>query len=259
MRRSDPMQTAVFASDVHLGRRDTGGMERWARFLDVLASRARAGERVELYVLGDLFEFWHEFLGMPHRLYRPVLEAVGRTVEAGCPVKLLAGNRDFLFGRGVAACGAELVGTVFEGELCGRRVYASHGDELCTRDWRYQLWRRLVRSFVVRGALAVTPRTAAFALADLARAASRLEKSVKGLNVLDIQEAAAGAVAARGFDLVVCGHVHVKRRVSVGPEGGEAELITLPAWCEDYDPEVLELSAEGAAFADPFGGEGGRE
>ena len=250
------MPTAVFTSDVHLSRRDADRQALWARFLDGLRSRAAAGEAVVLYILGDLFEFWHEFLGRPHRGYRPVLDAVRATVDAGIPVRLLAGNRDWLYGSGLAATGAEFLGDSVEAELCGLRVYASHGDELCTRDWSYQTYRRLVRSWPVRAVLGLTPATVAFGIAEFGMLGSKIHKRYKGMDVLDIQAEAAGGVASRGFDLVVCGHVHAKGRREVGTAERRAELITLPSWEDDEPVEVLELNSEGARFVAAFSSSG---
>jgi len=251
------MPTAVFTADVHLSRHDAERQGLWGRFLEGLRARASGGEEIELFVLGDLFEFWHEFLGRPHRRYAPVLEAIGSTVRSGIPVKLLAGNRDWLYGRGMAATGAEFLGNSIETDICGLRVYVSHGDELCTRDWSYQAWRRIARSWPLRALLGLTPRVVSFGLADLGMRLSKAHQRYKGLEALDIQASAAEGVAARGFDLVICGHVHVKGWRQLRPEGREAELITLPAWDGDEPVEVLELTSEGARFVDPFGGGGG--
>jgi len=253
------MPTAVFTSDVHLSRRDAERQALWARFLCGLRSRAGAGEAMELYVLGDLFEFWHEFLGRPHRSYASVLDALRETVDAGVPVRLLAGNRDWLYGSGLAATGVEFLGNSLEAEICGLRVYASHGDELCTRDWSYQAYRRLVRSWPVRVALSLTPRTVAFGIAELGMLGSKIHKRYKGIDVLDIQAEAAAGVASRGFDLVVCGHVHSRGRREVGTAERRAELITLPSWEDDEPVEVLELSSEGASFVGPFATAGREE
>jgi UDP-2,3-diacylglucosamine hydrolase len=245
-------ESAVFTSDLHLA---AGRPARTGRFVNMLmrmASRSDTGERSDLWLLGDVFEFWHEWLTIPPRRFRPVTEAVARAVRSGCRVRILAGNRDFLLGRGFARTGAEVIRGPVSTSVGALRICASHGDELCTLDRRYQFWRGIVRSLPVRALASLAPTPLAFAAARVFMAMSEGEKERKGLAVLDIQDAAAAEVAARGFDLVVAGHVHTAARRGIFPEGSggrRAELITLPAWTDDAEPQVLVVTPSGARFA----------
>ena len=120
-----------------------------------------------------------------------------------------------------------------------------HGDLFCTRDWRYQLYRRAVRSFPVRLAMAAVPLATAARAARGMQRASASEVARKGERVTSIVEERIRAEHARGFDLVICGHVHKAERRSVSGAPTGSELITLGQW-ENGAGSYVEF--DGAAF-----------
>ena len=88
--------SVLFVSDLHL---DAARPAITRTFLDLLAGEARQAQA--LYILGDLFEAWvgDDEAGDPAT---PVCEAIGALVRSGVPVFLMRGNRDFLYGPGIA-------------------------------------------------------------------------------------------------------------------------------------------------------------
>ena len=132
--------TTLLVSDLHL---DASRPAITRLFLDFLAGEARQADA--LYVLGDLFEAWvgDDDPGEPGASVCAALKALA---DSGVPVFLMRGNRDFLFGPGIAArCGATLLPDPCVVDLHGRPTLLMHGDLLCTDDVGYQPFRRQVR------------------------------------------------------------------------------------------------------------------
>ena len=99
--------TDLLLADLHLPPRAAGAGDK-ASFLDeaflrFCAGPARAARRV--YLLGDLFETW---IGDDAGLvdYPREIAALRARTDAGVPVFVQVGNRDFLLGRRFAAATA---------------------------------------------------------------------------------------------------------------------------------------------------------
>ena len=85
----------LFISDLHLSaERPAIG----ALFLDFLRTRAPRAEA--LYILGDLFEYWigDDAAALPE--YQTLIAGLRALTQAGVPVYVMHGNRDFLLGSG---------------------------------------------------------------------------------------------------------------------------------------------------------------
>jgi UDP-2,3-diacylglucosamine hydrolase len=243
--------TLIFAADVHWQAGDADPTGPFGGFLAALADRARAGADLTLYILGDLFDFWHERAGNAFAFYAEHLAALRATVEAGVPIRVLFGNRDFSYRRALQrATGAEVRGDRDELNLNGHdrephRLLLVHGDQLCTRDHRYQAYRRVIRSRPLRTIMGLIPMSFAAKLARGMRNASEYEVARKGDGVTGIVDDAVAAEHAKGFATVICGHIHRpgRRSVTGAPDG--AELITLGAW-EKGEGSYVEY--DGATF-----------
>src|SRR5436190_2386939 len=124
-----------FISDLHLDGGDTPRAEKFRFFLQKL-SEAAAGGPVELYIVGDLFEFWYEFRRQLFAIYARDLEALEAAAQAGVKIFLFFGNRDFAYGKYVKKrLGAEVLGDGAMVQLNdARKVWLEHGDLLCTDD-----------------------------------------------------------------------------------------------------------------------------
>ncbi|MGO4302601.1 UDP-2,3-diacylglucosamine diphosphatase [Cupriavidus sp. RAF12] len=164
-----PVQApAWFISDLHL----TPGMPRtlaaFQRVLDRAAQNARA-----LFILGDFFEFWVGDEETASPFAAGVAAALRQLAEAGVPVYLMHGNRDFLLGRRfAAAAGATLLHDPTVIECAGLRVVLSHGDMLCTDDERYMRFRRWTRRGWVQRLFLMLPLSSRLAVARRLRADS---------------------------------------------------------------------------------------
>ena len=183
--------TTLFVSDLHL---DAARPGITRTFLDLLAGEARAADA--LYVLGDLFEAWvgDDDPGEPGAQVCAALKALA---DAGTPVYLMRGNRDFLYGQRIAErSGATLLPDPCVVALYDEPVLLMHGDLLCSDDDAYQAVRRQVRDPDWQARFLAQPLAARQAFAAQARAASRAHQQGMAEAVGDVAPATVAGVTS---------------------------------------------------------------
>lgn len=235
--------SVLFVSDLHL---DASRPAITALFLELLAGEARGAEA--LYILGDLFEAWvgDDDPGEPGASVCAALRAL---VDSGVPVFLMRGNRDFLYGQGIAErCGARLLPDPCLVSLAGRPTLLMHGDLLCSDDLAYQAFRRQVRDPAWQAKFLSQPLAARQAFAAQARAASKQHQSGVSEAITDVNAATVEAtMAAYGVDRLIHGHTHRPAIHSFTVNGHPATRVVLGDW---YDQgSVLRLSEDGLALS----------
>lgn len=226
-----PLPRLTFISDLHLSPAPDGTWERFLELAARLAERARGGARQRLLVAGDLFSFWVD-RRLVADIFRRPLEALRELVDAGCPVTLLDGNRDFGFGPLlVRLTGAEAPGERLVLEQDGRRVLVMHGDQLLTADRRYQLFKRLVRSWPARMLARWLPSPLLlWAVRRLERLSAR-EKARKDFEVVRPDPAAAAReLESAGAEVLVHGHTHQSGESEVEAAGRRCRIFDLGQW-----------------------------
>ncbi|MHC4925341.1 MAG: UDP-2,3-diacylglucosamine diphosphatase [Planctomycetota bacterium] len=220
------MSRTLFVSDVH-ATPDTP--ETLEAFLAFLTGPALDADR--LLVLGDLFETFLVEGQADTDGYGDVLESLQKLSHAGTEVVFVPGNRDFPLEDALRSRGIERLPDTAAVEVDGLRVLVTHGDLLCTRDRRYQAFRRAIRGAPLRRLASALPQRALDALAGGARDASRKETARKAYADMGLD---AGRVRRllrrREADALVCGHVHwgVRHRMTV--DGRPRDVFVLGAW-----------------------------
>ena len=127
----------VYLSDLHLDSPEHPHFRTLARVLENESSHAHG-----IYLLGDICEVWvgDDDDGPLASALRDLLTRI----TAACPVYLMHGNRDFLFGQQFARdTGCRLLDDPHQ---VNESVLLSHGDALCIDDTEYQKVRKLFRS-----------------------------------------------------------------------------------------------------------------
>ena len=197
-------------------------------------------------VAGDLFDMWVTPAQADDAAIAPVFSAL-RALAARTDVGFVEGNRDFAAGPELAAAGVRRLADVEVIEHGALRVVATHGDLLCTKDVRYQAYRRLARTATVRHLLRRTPRRTAERLGGAARKGSAMETAAKAYGDMGLAPAAVASILrVHDADALVCGHVHWGQRFRVDVDGRERDVVVLGAW--ESAPTYAELDGRGLAF-----------
>ena len=221
----------LFIADLHLDGTDAPHALALRAMLERLAVE-QAQRPTELYILGDLFEFWEEYHRQVAQLYEKDLAALEAAARAGVQIFLFSGNRDFLYGSYVKNRLSAVLwgdgGAVTLGDA--RKAWLEHGDLLCTADTRYLRFRRIIRSWPVRLYFRLKSWDSARRMMERLAQKTKADKAKKDAATIDIDPAAARArMEAHGCRLLLCGHTHKPQATDVGHA---MRLIVLPAWCD---------------------------
>ncbi|OQX95963.1 hypothetical protein B6I21_02545 [candidate division KSB1 bacterium 4572_119] len=101
----------------------------------------------ELFIVGDLFDFWFEYKHVvPAKPYRVLFE-LSKLIEAGVKVHFLRGNhdcwiRDFLPSK----IQIEIHPDIYTFEYNSKRVLLFHGDGILKSDRGYRLLKKIFRN-----------------------------------------------------------------------------------------------------------------
>ena len=220
---------ALFISDLHLSEDTPATL---AAFDALLAGPARSVD--ELYILGDLFEYWAGD-DDDTALARHVAKGLRALAEEGVRIFFLAGNRDFLLGEAYAAsAGMRLLAEPTEIELDGRRVLLSHGDTLCTDDRAYQDYRAMVRAAEWQAGFLAKPLTERRAFIEHLRQRSQQAKREKSMEIMDVNlTAVEDLLRTHGHPTLIHGHTHRPARHVHHLDERECVRWVLPDWHDD--------------------------
>ena len=182
----------------------------------------------ELYILGDLFEYWVGDDDLEDAFNAVIAGFFRRFAAAGGKLYLLHGNRDFLVGEGFAAAtGARLLA---DPALVGDTLLM-HGDTLCTDDHDYQNWRRTARSSEWQREFLAKPLAERRRVVRGLREKSKEVIQAKPADIMDVNEGAVReALRRHGATRLVHGHTHRPGRHALEVEGRRCERWVLPDW-----------------------------
>jgi UDP-2,3-diacylglucosamine hydrolase len=223
------VKPTLFISDLHLSPARPALVDAFRAFCSGPA-RAAAG----VYVLGDLFDSW---IG-DDQLREPVASAVANAIRdvanAGTPVAVMVGNRDFLLGERFArAAGATLLPEQIVVDVAGTPTLLLHGDELCTGDAAYLRYRAFVREPWRQRRFLALPYPLRRAVGHLLRGKSRRAVAVKPERIMDVDGSAVeAAFRAAGVTRVIHGHTHRPARHHLVIDGRPCERWVLADWYE---------------------------
>jgi UDP-2,3-diacylglucosamine hydrolase len=216
----------LFLSDVHLSPRHP---ERGERLLALLAREA--GRIGELYLLGDLFDYWigPKHLDLPD--YRDAFDAMRGLSARGVRVVFLCGNRDFYVRRRFReTLGLEVFTGPVTVPIGGGRAFLCHGDHLCTRDRSTRRAQAIIRSRPVEEIFTRLPVGLARFLALGYRGHSHRVTTSKPAKRKALADEAVLATFRAGADVIVCGHIHRPGKHIWRADGRERVLYVLGDW-----------------------------
>jgi UDP-2,3-diacylglucosamine hydrolase len=226
--------TTLFVSDLHLSAARPEKLDLFLAFARCARARATA-----LYILGDLFEVW---IGDDDDddAHRPVLDALAALSDANVQVGFMPGNRDFLCGDAFARrTGARLLADFALIDLADERALLTHGDLLCTRDLKYQRFRRVVRNPLLQRGFLATPLAWRRRIASGTQSRTRASMARKPDHIMDVEDTAVRA-ALRDHDasLLIHGHTHRPGLHQVEVDGRACRRLVLGDWYEQDDVVV---------------------
>lgn len=221
---------SLFISDLHLCQ---SRPDITTQFIAFLYTTAKQSEN--LFILGDLFEYWAGDDDISSVQYQDVISALKALSNNATKVYLMHGNRDFLIADGFAeAAGLTLLNDPTLIKLYGKHVLLSHGDSLCTDDYAYQAFRLQVRDPAWQLSFMSQPLATRKAYIESLRIKSEQEKSTKTMAIMDVN-AEAIANLLRQYDypeLLIHGHTHRPNQHQLIVDGHHSIRWVLGDWYE---------------------------
>ena len=139
------VKKVCFISDAHFGIDLPGYNNRETLFFRLLEREAAALS--DIYIVGDLFDFWIEYRNAIRPDYFAVLHHLKQLVDRGIRIHYLAGNHDFALGPFLEdTMGFRVYPEGLSTEIQGKKVYLYHGDGLIKIDVGYRILKKLLRS-----------------------------------------------------------------------------------------------------------------
>jgi len=128
-----------FASDFHFGipnRKESRiREEKFIRWLDEIKSDAK-----ELYLLGDMFDFWFEYGKVIPKGYVRLLGKLAELIDGGIEIHFFKGNHDlWMFGYFQEEIGIKVYEKPIIKEYNGLKFFIGHGDGLGPGDYSYKV------------------------------------------------------------------------------------------------------------------------
>ena len=198
---------AVFISDAHLGTRGARA-EALGHFL-------RSVSMQHLFLVGDMIDGWRlKKAWYWDAAHDEVLRLILRHARSGAEVTYVPGNHDEMLRRwlGLEVAGVRLAREAEHTTAQGLRLLVMHGDEFDSvvryapflallGDWAY------TQALIANRHFNAVRRRLGYPYWSLSQ---WLKRQVKGaVKAIDrFEEALAGEARRRGFDGVVCGHIH---------------------------------------------------
>jgi len=245
IQEAQPRAVALFISDLHL----QAALPRTTQaFFDFLTEHAAFAQ--QLYLLGDIFEYWagDDDLETPYN--RAIANALRQLGERGVQLFWIAGNRDFLVGSAFAeAAGLTILDDPHVIHLAGRDIALAHGDAQCTDDTAYMAFRAQVRQPAWQQQFLAMPLAQRKAIIEGVRQNSKDANKEKSNEIMDVNaDAIAALYDSTGTQVLIHGHTHRPALHAVEANGQKRLRYVLPDW--EYDVEVarggwISLTADG--------------
>ena len=130
-------------SDLHLGAKyfphPLEKERAVVQFLDSIAADAE-----EVYLLGDILDYWYEYKNVVPRGFVRFFAAIARLTDAGVPVHWFTGNHDvWLFDYLSHEIGVTVHKGYLQKEIKGTQFLLSHGDDVGHQPLSYRITRSI--------------------------------------------------------------------------------------------------------------------
>ena len=220
----------LFISDLHLSTERPGKIELFRQLFNGPARSASA-----VYILGDLFEnFW---VGNDERTppAAEVISALRECCRHNKHVYLVRGNRDLMLDQGFCALtGCKLLGDETIINIGDQATLIMHGDLLCTRDTKYQLYRKFMEAPLIRRVYLSLPYRIRILLSRGMQPLIKKSATGKPPEIIDVDQATVEATMERHkVTELIHGHTHKPGIHHFNLNGQSVRRIVLGDWYEE--------------------------
>ena len=230
----------LIVSDLHLS---PDSKERNQLFLKFLAAARDQNDQV--LIAGDLFDLWLGWPNLTMKFQKSILDEMATLAQSGLAMHYVEGDRDFGISEYRGRIFRNVYPLAFRTEFSGRKIHVEHGDLINLADRQYRLWRSASKNALSYFFIRNLPSFFTLQLA------LRLEKGMKSTNLrMKMQypeqyvESFYRSLFESGMDIVVVGHFHIEKTVSLHLANRNVLFYNLPGWEQGF--RYLVIPPDGA-------------
>lgn len=220
-----------FSSDFHLGLpAGSPPLQREKKVVKWLKSVAP--EAKEIYLLGDVFDFWWEYKLVVPRGFTRFLGTVSEITDSGTPVHFFTGNHDMWIGDYLEKeCGLITHTGPITRDFDGKKFHLAHGEGLGTNDKSYKILLSIFRNKTLRAMYSSLHPSIGVGFGLRWSLSSRLGKGIKidflGEEKEDLIRYARAVLEKDNIDFFIFGHRHLEMKYRLN---NRTEIIFLGDW-----------------------------
>ncbi len=230
-----------FASDFHLGVADYAlSRQREDRVVAWLESIKQ--DAAELYLVGDVFDFWFEYKRVVPKGFVRFLGKLAELADLGVKITFFKGNHDmWMFGYLSRELGAHIISNELIIERGGKRFYIHHGDGLGPGDSKYKLLKKIFRSKACQWLFARLHPNLGIGLAlswsSHSRAAGMQKERFLGESQEWLVQYSRQMLQTSHFDYFIFGHRHLPLDIKLPHD---SRYINLGEWISYFSYAVFD-------------------
>ena len=227
-----PIRTHLyFASDFHLGAPDYLSSRerenRIVRWLDSIKENA-----AEIYLLGDVFDFWFEYATVIPKGYIRLLGKLAELSDNGIKIRMFKGNHDmWMFDYFKKELSIEIISNELIFERGGKKFFLHHGDGLGPGDPGYKFLKSFFRSRFCQWLFARLHPNLGIGIAQHWSSKSRLSNNkveeLKDMEAEWLVSYSKELLQNRHFDYLIFGHRHLPLDINLNKS---SRYINLGEW-----------------------------
>jgi UDP-2,3-diacylglucosamine hydrolase len=232
-----------FLSDLHLGMHPAvESIEREKKVVSWLESIR--DEAAEIYLLGDIFDYWFEYKRVVPRGFTRFLGKIAELGDSGIKLNYFTGNHDvWVFNYLPRETGVEVFRKPVTREYDGKKFYIAHGDGLGPGQGGYKFLKRIFTSRTAQWLYARLHPNFATAFAHGWSKRSRFAKGVATPFLGEDKEHlilfAREKLSEEHFDYFIFGHRHLPLELDLNEN---SRLVYLGDWIENFSYAVWDGS-----------------
>ena len=228
-------------SDIHLYPQNTGTYDKFENYLQSIKSDAD-----QLYILGDLFEYWIGDDGLDLIGHRRAVEILQDVASSGIKIHIMHGNRDFLIGDDfVGLFDGTLIPDPYTLHVNDESILLMHGDSLCTDDIAHQRYRAIVLDPAWQKDILQLSLDERHNRAKEMRMESQKGRITKDPDIMDVNlDAVVAAMEEHDVRTLIHGHVHRTAVHELTVSGNKARRYVLGDWDSGKDG-VIRIDPDG--------------
>lgn len=229
-------------SDAHLGfPNHAESLKREKKLVSFL--KETASDATEIFLLGDIFDFWFEYRHVVPRNFTRLLGTLGELSDKGIKVHFFTGNHDlWTFGYLEQECGVILHRDRLIAEFNGKRFFMAHGDGMGPGDKGYKRLKMIFTSRTLQWMFARFHPNFAFWIGRRWSYNSRMKEkpedfSFKGEEQERLLQYAIRKNESDPYDCFVFGHRHVPYHKIIG---NNTHFVMLGDWLHHFTYAVFD-------------------